>query len=90
MRKKTSNAFFTFIYPGLPQQSTASSYELKDLPCVAIAKDGEFVSISGGRYGGEKPSAVFYTVTDLSALRDALDEVIDLYQTAILKAKAQS
>lgn len=82
MRKKMSNSRFTFLYPGLPQQSTASDYERRTLPCIAIPDTGEFVSICGGEYGGEQPSAVFYTVEDLRALRDTLDEAIELFAEA--------
>lgn len=89
MRKKMVNSRFTFLYPGLPQQSTADDYERRTLPCIAIPNTGEFVSICGGEYGGEQPSAVFYTVEDLRHLRDALDEAIDLFAEAKAKQNAQ-
>lgn len=89
MRKKMANHFFTILYPGLHPQSTADQYERNDLLSIAIAKDGEFVSICGGRYGGEHPSAVFYSVKELQDLRDALDEAIDLFAEAKSHPKAK-
>lgn len=79
MRKKMGNTGFVIFYPGLHPQSTADENERRGLPAVFIARSGEFVSICGSRYAGEQPSAVFYTVADLQALRDCLDEVIDTF-----------
>lgn len=82
MRKKMGNSHFVIFYPGLHPQSTAGEYERKDMPAIFITRDGEFVSINGARYGNEMSSAVYYTVEDLQALRDCLDEAIDVFAEA--------
>lgn len=87
MRKKMGNGFFHIFYPGLHPQSTADEFDRKNMPAIYIARDGEFVSINGARYGGEMSSAVFYSVEDLQALRDCLDEAIEVFQEAKVKAK---
>lgn len=87
MRKKMGNSHFVIFYPGLHPQSTVGEYERRDMPAIYIARDGEFVSINGARYGGEHPSAVFFNVEELQELRDCLDEAIEVFQEAKVKGK---
>lgn len=75
MRKRMANHFFTILYPGLPPQSTASERERRNLPSLAIAKDGEFVSLCT-----QDGCAVFSTAQELRDLRDTLDEAIELFE----------
>lgn len=85
MRQKKENLYFTIFYPGLPVGSTLGEYERRDRASIAVAKDGEFVSLCGNRYGNEQSCAVFYSVEELQELRDCLDEAIDTFADA--KAK---
>ena len=87
MRQKTSNAFFTFLYPG---RQTGMPLPAKDCPQIAIPNSGEFVSICGGRYGGEQPSAVFYDPQQLRDLAHCLEEAADLFEENAVKAKRMS
>jgi hypothetical protein len=77
MRQKTTNAYFTFLYPG---RLAGGPMPPKDAPCIAIPNDGSFVSICGERYGGEQPSAVFYSPQDLRNLAHVLEEAADLFE----------
>ena len=84
MRKRMTSHFFTILYPGLPPQSTADERERRDLPSLAIAKDGEFTSICT-----KDGCAVFYSAKELRDLRDVLDEAADLFEE-YQAAKARS
>jgi hypothetical protein len=86
MRQKRCNSFFTFLYPGLPTGGPAPS---KDAPHIAIPNDGSFLSICGQRYGGEQPSAVFYTPQPLRDLVHVLEEAADLFEDNQLKSRRQ-
>jgi hypothetical protein len=87
MRQKTSNAYFTFLYPG---RLAGGPMPPKDAPCIAITDDGSFVSICGERYGGEQPSAVFYTPQALRDLAHVLEEAADLFEQNQAKAQRKS
>jgi hypothetical protein len=82
MTKKTSNAYFTFLYPkyGDGRPST------EDDPRIAIPHSGEFVTIDGERYGGECSGAVFYDPAWLRGLAAILDDAADLLDAAREKA----
>ena len=77
MRKKTSNAHFTFLYPGYPSDGDMPP---KDAACIAIPNGGEFVSICGEKYYGEQPSAVFNSPQALRDLAQVLEEAADLFE----------
>lgn len=83
MRQKTENHYFTFLYPG---RVPGGEIDHK-APCIAIPKDGEWVSISGDDYGGESSSAVFNHPQSLRDLADALYEAADLFEQNRAKAK---
>lgn len=75
MRKRMQNHFFTIFYVGLHPKSTASESERKEYPSLAIARDGEFVSLCT-----KDGCAVFYSAQELRELRDTLDEAADLLE----------
>lgn len=81
MRQKTSNAYFDFLYPGKEPGGPID----KDGPCVAIPNTGEWVSITGERYGGEQSSAVFYDPQSLRDLAEVLNEAADMFEEARVK-----
>lgn len=89
MRQKTSNAYFTFLYPG---RLAGGDMPHKDAPYIAIPNDGSFVSICGEKYGNEQMSAVFYNPQTLRDLAHVLEEAADLFeenqtQTVMKKSK---
>lgn len=87
MRQKRVNTFFTFLYPGYwPGGSTPPD----NAPHIAIPNDGEFVSITGVRYGGEQPSAVFVDPQQLRDLAHVLEEAADLFEENAAKAKTKT
>lgn len=73
--KKMVNHFFNIIYPDLHPTSTADVNERKDLTSIAIAKDGEFVSICT-----KDGCAVFHSPQELRNLAAALYEAADLFE----------
>ena len=77
MRKKMSNLYFNILYPGLDPRSTAGERERRNMPSLAIAKDGEFVSLCT-----QDGCAVFYSPQALRDLLDVLDEAIELFEEA--------
>jgi hypothetical protein len=83
MRQKTSNEYFTFLYPG---RQTGDPVPPKDVPYIAIPDDGAFVSICGQVYGGEQMSAVFYDAQSLRDLAHVLEEAADLFEENQVKA----
>lgn len=86
MRQKRVNSFFTFLYPGLLAGGPTPP---KDAPHIAIPNDGSFLSICGERYGGEQPSAVFYTPQPLRDMAHVLEEAADLFEDNQLKHRRQ-
>lgn len=86
MRQKTSNALFTFLYPG---RMAGIGEPPHNAPYIAIPNNGEFVSICGARECGEQPCAVFYSPQSLRDLAHVLEEAADLFEENQLKAKAK-
>lgn len=86
MRQRRCNSFFTFFYPGLLAGGPTPP---KDAPHIAIPNDGSFLSICGERYGGEQPSAVFYTPQSLRDMAHVLEEAADLFEENQSKSRRQ-